>query len=77
MKAWQEGFANFAATLTAGMLLASGASLVAVSSQQMRVSAQIESITEKLGDLTESMKGLEGRLDGRARGSAALVDSCQ
>jgi len=62
MKDWQEGFANFAATLTAGMLLASGATLVGVSSQQMKVSAQIESITEKLGDLTESMKGLEGRV---------------
>jgi hypothetical protein len=62
MKAWQEGFAAFAATLTASMLLASGGMLIAVSNQQMKVSVQIDAITEKLSDLADSMKGLEGRV---------------
>jgi len=62
MKAWQEGFAAFAATLTATMLLASGGMLIAVSNQQMKVSVQIDAITEKLSDLADSMKGLEGRV---------------
>lgn len=62
MKAWQEGFAAFAATLTATMLLASGGMLIAVSNQQMKVSVQVDAITEKLSELADSMKGLEGRV---------------
>ena len=73
MKAWQEGFAAFAATVTATMLLASGGTLIAVSNQQMRVSVQIESITEKLSSLTESMKGLEGRVRNLEREEVLLA----
>lgn len=48
MKSFQEGLANFVATITAGMLLSTGAMLITVGNQQARVAVQIEAITEKL-----------------------------
>lgn len=62
MEPFKEGMANFVATITAGMLLSTGAMLITVGNQQAKVTVQIDSITEKLNTLTDNMSGIETRL---------------
>lgn len=62
MEPLKEGMANFVATITAGMLLSTGAMLITVGNQQAKVAVQIDSITEKLNTLTDNMSGIETRL---------------
>jgi hypothetical protein len=62
MKLWQDKLADFAVTLTAGMLLATGGTLIFVGNQQATITTQVENITEKLDVLTENMKSLEERV---------------
>ncbi len=62
MDFFKEGMANFVATITAGMLLSTGAMLITVGNQQARVAVQIESVTEKLSALTDKMSDIETRV---------------
>ena len=62
MDFFKEGMANFVATITAGMLLSTGAMLITVGNQQAKGAVQIEAITEKLNTLTDNMGGIETRL---------------
>ena len=52
MKSWQEKLADLAVSITAGMLLATGAMMMSIGHQQVKITAQVENIAEKLDTLT-------------------------